>query len=136
MHCMYLRERKSLSLLSLQTIPAERRASWRIHRVGPGDTMESIARALQHACEQHRFTEQSNDAEVGSVLIIPTASQLERMKTSPKKSLRKASAKGSVEVCGQARGTERKELEASGLAPHGFSICQQRRSKLNPPLQT
>jgi len=28
---------------AVETIPAERRASWRIHRVSEGDTLESIA---------------------------------------------------------------------------------------------
>jgi hypothetical protein len=43
----------------------------------------------------------TSDAEVGSVLIIPTASQLERMKTAPKKPLRRASAKGTSKSSGK-----------------------------------
>src|SRR5690606_33319016 len=31
-------------MAGLQQIPAARRASWRMHRVNPGDTLESIAR--------------------------------------------------------------------------------------------
>jgi membrane-bound lytic murein transglycosylase D len=82
-------------ITSLETIPRERRASWRIHRVGPGDTMESIARRFNMPVNSIASLNNQSDAEIGNVLIIPTASQLERMKTSPKKSVRKASTKAS-----------------------------------------
>ena len=86
---------KETVMASLTTIPAERRASWRIHRVNPGDTMESIARRYNMPVNSIASLNNQSDAEVGNVLIIPTASQVERMKTSSKKALRKSSARAS-----------------------------------------
>jgi len=81
---------KAPVVASLETIPAERRASWRIHRVGPGDTLETIARRFNMPVSSIASLNNQTEAEVGDVLIIPTASQLERMKT-PKASARKGS---------------------------------------------
>jgi membrane-bound lytic murein transglycosylase D len=64
-------------MASLEAIPGERRASWRIHRVNPSETMAAIAR-------QYRTTEKSIaeangarsaaiEAEEGDVLLIPVA---------------------------------------------------------------
>jgi membrane-bound lytic murein transglycosylase D len=86
---------KPAVIASLETIPAARRASWRLHRVGPGDTMESIAKRYKMPVNSIAALNSQSDAEVGNVLIIPTASQVERTRTSSKKSLRKASAKAS-----------------------------------------
>jgi membrane-bound lytic murein transglycosylase D len=67
----------SAVMASLETIPAERRASWRIHRVNPAETVAGIAR-------QYRTTEKSIaeangsrasalDPEEGDVLLIPVS---------------------------------------------------------------
>ena len=61
-----------------QSLP-QRRASWRIHRVGPGDTMESIARRYNMPVNSIASLNNQSDAEIGDVLIIPTASQVERL---------------------------------------------------------
>ena len=82
-------------MASLVSIPAQRRASWRIHRVNPGDTMESIARRYNMPVNSIASLNNQSDAEVGNVLIIPTASQVERMKASSKKALRKTSMRAS-----------------------------------------
>ena len=56
---------KESVIAGLSTIPAERRASWRIHRVGPGDTMESIARRYNMPVNSIASLNSTNDAEVG-----------------------------------------------------------------------
>jgi membrane-bound lytic murein transglycosylase D len=71
---------KSMVLSGLETIPPERRASWRIHRVGEGDTLESIAKRYKMPVRSIEAANALGEAEIGDVLIIPTATQLERMK--------------------------------------------------------
>jgi membrane-bound lytic murein transglycosylase D len=73
---------KPTVLAAMSNIPADRRASWRVHRVGPGDTLESIARRYSMPANSIASVNNQADAEVGDVLIIPTASQVERSMTS------------------------------------------------------
>jgi len=103
---------KTSIVASLDTIPAARRASWRIHRVGPGDTLESIARRFNMPVNSISALNNQSEAEVGDVLIIPTASQLERMGTS-KKSV--GNPKGSVKSSGKssARNTKTSKRPAT-----------------------
>lgn len=77
---------KSAVEATLQSIPAERRASWRIHRVTEGDTLDAIARRYRMPVSAIAAANNAADAEVGDVLIIPTASQLERTSAGAKKS--------------------------------------------------
>jgi membrane-bound lytic murein transglycosylase D len=72
---------KAMVLAGLETIPPERRASWRIHRVGEGDTIESIAKRYKMPVRTIEAANASADPDPGDVLIIPTSTQLERMKT-------------------------------------------------------
>ncbi len=65
---------------ALDTIPAERRASWRIHRVLEGDTIESIARRYNTPVSAITAANNTAEAEMGEALVIPTASQVERTK--------------------------------------------------------
>jgi membrane-bound lytic murein transglycosylase D len=96
---------KANVVAGLESIPAVRRASWRVHRVGPGDTMESIAKRFKMPVNSIASVNNQSEAEIGDVLIIPTASQVERSKASSKKQTRtvsakrsrKASAKGNVQ---------------------------------------
>jgi membrane-bound lytic murein transglycosylase D len=80
---------KTSVIAGLGNIPAQRRASWRVHRVGPGDTIESIARRYNMPVNSIASLNNQADAEIGDVLIIPTASQVERLKVSNKKTVRK-----------------------------------------------
>jgi membrane-bound lytic murein transglycosylase D len=68
-------------MATLSTIPAERRASWRLHRVSSGDTLDSIARHYKMPSAAIEAANNTASADVGDVLIIPTASQLEKKKT-------------------------------------------------------
>ena len=65
-------------LAALATIPSERRASWRIHRVAEGDTLESISRRYRMSVTAITAANTIDDANPGDVLIIPTASEIER----------------------------------------------------------
>lgn len=76
---------KEMVLGSLASVPAEKRASWRIHRVAAGDTFESIAKRYQTPASSIATVNNSSDAEIGDVLIIPTASQLERFHSTGRK---------------------------------------------------
>jgi membrane-bound lytic murein transglycosylase D len=80
---------KTSVIAGLGNIPPQRRASWRVHRVGPGDTIESIARRYNMPVNSIASLNNQADAEIGDVLIIPTASQVERLKVSNKKTVRK-----------------------------------------------
>lgn len=65
-------------LAGLETIPAERRASWRIYRVSEGDTLESIARRYNTPVNAIESANNISEPEIGDVLAIPTRSQVER----------------------------------------------------------
>ena len=79
---------KANVVAALESIPAERRASWRVHRVGPGDTLETIAKRFNMPVNSIASINNQSEAEIGDVLIIPTASQVERSKSASKKQLR------------------------------------------------
>lgn len=70
---------KTMILAGLDSIPPERRASWRIHRVGQGETLASIARRYNVPVRGIEAANGEADGEIGEVLVIPTASQLERL---------------------------------------------------------
>ncbi|HYA18583.1 MAG TPA: transglycosylase SLT domain-containing protein, partial [Bryobacteraceae bacterium] len=60
-------------MAALDMIPAERRASWRVHRVEPGENVTSIARLFNATPAQILTANNLNDAEVtaGTRLVIP-----------------------------------------------------------------
>jgi len=104
----------------LETIPAERRASWRIHRVSAGDTLPSIAKQYNTPVSSITSLNPSasaTDAEVGDVLIIPTASQIERIAVGGKRQLKKSNpGRRSATSDAEHRGGER-PVAASEKAP-------------------
>ena len=58
--------------------------------------MESIARRFNMPVNSIASLNNQSDAEIGDVLIIPTASQVERLRLGSKKSTRKASGKATA----------------------------------------
>jgi len=76
---------KPMVLAGLENIPLERRASWRIHRVALGDTLESIARQYKMPVSAITAANSAVDPELGDVLVIPTATQLERARLAGRK---------------------------------------------------
>jgi len=82
---------RSQIVAAIDTIPVDKRASWRIHRVADGDTLESIARRYNTPVSAITAANNAADPEPGEVLIIPTASQIERAR-SAKRGVRPAVA--------------------------------------------
>lgn len=71
---------------ALDSVPEERRASWRLHRVASGDTLASIARQYSTAAtsiiaaNQHKDSEFFDAPEDGEVLLIPASAKPEVVK--------------------------------------------------------
>jgi membrane-bound lytic murein transglycosylase D len=115
---------KATVVASIENIPAQRRASWRVHRVGPGDTLESIARRFSMPVNAIASLNDQAEAEIGDVLIIPTASQVERVNKSSRSSklrilgLKKSGKKTSKQVTATKSGKRpatRRMAAASGV---------------------
>ena len=76
---------RTMALARLETIPAERRASWRIHRVTAGDTLASIAKRYNTSSSSIANLNPSSETEIGNVLVIPTASEMARASVATKR---------------------------------------------------
>jgi membrane-bound lytic murein transglycosylase D len=100
-------------LATLQTIPAARRASWRVHRVGEGDTIETIARRYRMPVSAITAANDALDTEVGDVLVIPTASQLERSAASRKTTAKAKRAPSSKASKGRATASQKASKRGS-----------------------
>jgi len=74
---------RARAMAAVETIPAAQRASWRIHRVVEGDTIEAIARRYNTPVSAITAANNTSQAEMGEVLAIPTASQVERSRPKP-----------------------------------------------------
>jgi membrane-bound lytic murein transglycosylase D len=96
---------------TLQTIPPQRRASWRIHRVEEGDTLDAIARRYRLPVTAIAAANNTDDAEIGDVLVIPTASQMERASASTKKASK--AKRGIAASTTKARGSGRTSKRGS-----------------------
>jgi len=82
------------TMAALQTVPAENRLAWRLHKVEPGDTLQAIARSYHlstaRIAEVNSGTE---DLEAGNMLLIPAAYHPEvfaRKSTRRKSSVRRS----------------------------------------------
>jgi membrane-bound lytic murein transglycosylase D len=69
----------------LESIPSNRRASWRVHRMAEGDTLESVAKQYRMPVNAITAANHTAEASVGDVLIIPTATQVEKLVPKPVK---------------------------------------------------
>ncbi|HYO80833.1 MAG TPA: transglycosylase SLT domain-containing protein [Bryobacteraceae bacterium] len=69
---------KTQALATLASIPAEKRASWRIHRFDASESLDAIARRYRMSVQAIRTANGGSDPDAGDVLIIPTASEVER----------------------------------------------------------
>jgi membrane-bound lytic murein transglycosylase D len=88
---------KTTVLAGLDTIPPERRASWRIHRVAEGDTIELIAKRYNMSVASIVAANNTPESDIGDVLIIPTSTELERMNAAKtKKTSASSKAKGAA----------------------------------------
>ena len=65
--------------LALESVPAENRRAWRLHRVEAGDTLQTIARTYHLAPERIVAVNRAADSlEAGDVLFIPAVYHEER----------------------------------------------------------
>ena len=65
----------SLVVAALKTVPASRRASWRVHRVGYGETVAAIAELYETTAEQIAMANGGVQAfpVMGDLLVVPVS---------------------------------------------------------------
>jgi membrane-bound lytic murein transglycosylase D len=75
---------------TLQLIPAERRASWRVHRLGEGESLAAVAQRYRLAQNSIMSANRSTvgDMEAGDLLLIPAADPTPQ-KAAPRKTARR-----------------------------------------------
>ncbi len=77
------RGRGNVVLATLDTVPAEKRVAWRLHRVSEGDTLASIARRYSTAASSIVAANPGSNAESiessdsGEILLIPAVAKAE-----------------------------------------------------------
>jgi membrane-bound lytic murein transglycosylase D len=81
-------------MAGLETVPEARRVSWRVHRVGQGETLASIAKQYNTPVSSITSANTSTVAGVGDVLLIPAAMQ--QIKARPAVATRRAPARRST----------------------------------------
>lgn len=108
---------KNTVLAALDAIPEGRRASWRIHRVSAGDTLATIAKRYNTPVSSIANLNPSAEPEVGNVLIIPTTTQLERMR--PSKPVVKTPRRGSPRAASKDKSLQR-GANVSGVQTAGL----------------
>jgi membrane-bound lytic murein transglycosylase D len=83
---------------ALETIPADKRASWRAHRVVDGDTLETIARRYRVTGSSIASANRSEmrEFEPGDMLIIPAAAAVQPSAKRKRGPYRTASRKAGV----------------------------------------
>jgi membrane-bound lytic murein transglycosylase D len=101
-------------MAGLQSVPENRRASWRVHRLAPGDTLESIARQYNMPVKTVTEANAPTVGNVGDIVVIPAS--LQEAKSRPtvtrygkpikgKASSRTATAKRNSGKSGKSSGT-------------------------------
>jgi len=90
----------------LEAVPETRRASWRVHRVGQGETLASIAKQYNTPVSSIASANSSSTADIGDVLVIPAAMQTETKV--------RLSAKRAAPVRGKTSGTQRASVRSTG----------------------
>ncbi len=94
------KDRSAVVLAGLASVPVEKRASWRIHRIGGGDTLASIAKRYSTAASSILAANSKLDEaffqapQEGEMLIIPAAAEKERVVAKSKTRSRTASSRG------------------------------------------
>lgn len=79
------KDRSAVVLAGLASVPVEKRSAWRLHRIGGGETLASIARrystAPQSIVAANSKLDQSffDSPSEGEMLIIPAAAEKERV---------------------------------------------------------
>jgi membrane-bound lytic murein transglycosylase D len=104
---------KTQVLAALTAIPAERRASWRIHRFDSSDTLEAVAQRYRMSVKAIVAANGVADPDAGDVLIIPTASEIERSARVKSVSRKQSSAKKTSTRGATTRSTKNERTQKS-----------------------
>lgn len=86
------KNRSSVVLAGLASVPVERRSAWRLHRIGEGETLASIAKRYSTAPKSIVAANSKLDDAfftsplAGEMLIIPAAAEKERVAARSRKS--------------------------------------------------
>ncbi|MBC8164248.1 MAG: transglycosylase SLT domain-containing protein [Bryobacteraceae bacterium] len=115
------------ALAGISAIPAERRAAWRIHRVAEGDTLESIARRYSMTVSSITAANNVGEAELGEVLAIPTASQIERFSRAVAKRPAQKTSRSLPRVAGRTKSSTAHTIKATAKRPPASSKPARRR---------
>lgn len=100
-------ERATTVTEALESVPEEKRAAWRLHRVASGDTLASIARRYSTAANSIVAVNQNLDStffeapEDGELLLIPAApvkEQVTAKRTSVRRNATRSRAGSAVQV--------------------------------------
>jgi LysM repeat protein len=83
-----------LVMAGLEAVPETRRAAWRVHRVGQGETLASIAKQYNTPVSSITSANTSSNAGIGDVLVIPAALQESKVRLAATK--RTSSARSKV----------------------------------------
>jgi membrane-bound lytic murein transglycosylase D len=110
---------RTMVLAALESIPPAKRASWRVHRVGENDTIESIAKQYRVPVSAIEQVNAGADAEPGEVLAIPTKSEVERVRSTParKAAVKKPTARRGSSTGSTASGKSSAKRSTSKAAP-------------------
>ena len=98
---------------ALRVIPADRRDSWRVHRIEPGDTFSTVAKRYGTTSELLSSANHDQLPEAGLFAAVPVSYPGDRppaVKTAPKK----AAAKGAVKKSAGTRTTRKPASSAAG----------------------
>jgi membrane-bound lytic murein transglycosylase D len=112
---------------ALDLIPADRRASWRMHRVEEGETLASVARLFNLTSSKLAAANDLKDEPAaGDRLLIPVAYQ---ETVAPVRTAKASSARGSrpaSSTTGSSRATGTRTVSASHTAKHptGAALAQ------------
>ncbi len=120
------RNRSSIVLAGLASVPAEKRASWRLHRIGAGDTLASISKryattaGLILAANARLDEGFFESPEEGGTLIIPAAAAKERIAPRTRRTRTASAASRSRSYSASSRARAKARVAAvSRQAPAG-----------------
>lgn len=86
----------------LASVPETRRASWRVHRIGQGETLASIAKQYNTPLSSIASANSASSASIGDVLVIPAAMQ--ELKSRPNVTKRSVPSRGKTVVAQRSFG--------------------------------
>jgi membrane-bound lytic murein transglycosylase D len=124
---------------ALATIPANRRDSWRLHRVQSGDTVASLAKRYNAQTALLSSANRQAMAPVGEWMAIPTpypgdrtAASRTASKTGAKKPVRRSSVSTTVSSSAAPRSSQKKLAPAKPLTNKASAKAPARRTPAHP----